>query len=118
VFAVGLKNHKKGNARQARLALFAGSLLILGFLITNAFEWSYLITNGMDIMTVFGGIYYTLMGTFLIHVVIGSIFLFWIISRTMRTGNSGKSVNSVTHVAYFFYVLTLLWLSIYGLVYS
>ncbi len=88
-------------------------LILSGTIIGIALQ--HLIAAGMDIHTVFGGIYLILIGTYLLHV-IGAVG--FISSRIEKMAKSpAASHQSFLNLAYFVSTLTLLWFAVSGAVY-
>jgi heme/copper-type cytochrome/quinol oxidase subunit 3 len=75
----GIRRLRAGEG--ARLLGVAVALGLL-FLAIQGFEWARLIAYGLTISSsVYGGIFYTVVGTHAAHVVVGVILLLWVLRR-------------------------------------
>lgn len=108
---LGTKADRVHKSDRTRAFLWLAVAAFTGFLILNAIEWTRLFQEGLQIMTIFGGIYLINMGTFLIHLIIG----LGVLLGTLR--GLRRSPNTLTHLTYYFFVLTVVWLTLYGLIY-
>ncbi len=114
---VSVRSHHKNALKAMRLSL-AGTLVMLAlFFAVNATEWTNLLKAGLDIMTIFGGIYLIIMGIFMVHILGGSIFVIRMIRRVSSWRTYTRSANSIPHLAMFIYLETVIWLSLYALIY-
>jgi heme/copper-type cytochrome/quinol oxidase subunit 3 len=109
--------HHTNTLNKMRLSL-AGTLVMLAlFLAVNATEWMHLLSAGLDIMTVYGGIYLIVMGVFILHIIGASMFVIRMIKRVSKWRTYTRSANSIPHLAMFLYLQTAIWLALYALIY-
>ena len=106
------KSEAKGQIDRSRTLLIVGFGSLAGFIALTMIEWARMLSEGLAIRTVFGGIYLIDTGTFVLQAGIGMIFI------ATSIGKLGSSPNRITHLSYYFFVLACVWMTIFGLVYA
>ena len=114
---MSIRSQAQNNPRKMRLALLLSLVMMVAFLAVNAVEWQRLLQAGLDVMTVFGGIYLILTGTMLLHVIVASLFATRILSISKEPGYNARSGNALTHLGYFVYLQSIVWIALFGLIY-
>ncbi len=114
---LGVRSHHRNTLKNLRLSLAATLIFLALFVAINATEWTNLLQNGLDIMTVFGGIYLIITGIFLLHILASAIVVIGMIRRVSRWRTYVRSANSIPHLAMFLYLQTAIWISVYALIY-
>ncbi|HWF44433.1 MAG TPA: cytochrome c oxidase subunit 3 [Candidatus Kapabacteria bacterium] len=100
-----------------RASLIISLIFLTVFLGMNAIEWKNLLTGGLQVRTVFGGIYFLVTGVFHIHILAGMCYILLKYRRTLRWKYYTRSTVSIAHLSYFMYAMLIVWLGIYGVVY-
>jgi len=113
-----VRSHHKNTLKFLRLSLAATLIFIACFVAITTTEWSNLLKNGLDIMTVFGGIYLIITGIFLLHILGAAISVIGMIRRVSRWRTYTRSANSIPHLAMFLYMQTAIWICLYALIYA
>jgi len=111
------KFEAKSESQKLQRSLQAVLVFGVAFLLLNGYEWYLLLKDGLDIMTVFGGIYLILMGTFMVHIIAGLLYSVKTLFRVRGLVNLVVPTNGIQHLAFFFYLQTLVWISLYALIY-
>jgi heme/copper-type cytochrome/quinol oxidase subunit 3 len=115
---LGLRALRDGAVRQfVRLLLATGALGAI-FLLIQGYEWIRLIHFGLTVSSsVYGGLFYTLIGFHGIHVVGALIWLAAVLIQAQRGRFSPRRYTGVQTCAMYWTFVVALWPILYGLVY-
>jgi len=115
---VARRNARRGDG--PRLVRWLGLTALLGaiFLAVQGYEWAKLIQFGLTVSSsVYGGLFYTLIGFHALHV-LGALIWLLVVFALARRGHYAKNgdVGVQTCAMYWTFVVAL-WPALYGLVY-
>jgi cytochrome c oxidase subunit 3 len=99
---------------------FLTSTALLGtlFLVIQGSEWIKLIHFGLTVSSsVYGGLFYTLIGAHAVHVLGALVWLVAVYARARRGHYSSKDYNGLQICAMYWSFVVALWPALYGLVY-
>jgi heme/copper-type cytochrome/quinol oxidase subunit 3 len=106
--------NKAGAKRSLAFTAFLGTL----FLAIQGFEWVKLVHFGLTVSSsVYGGLFYTLIGAHGVHVLGGLVWLLVVYAQTRRGRYSSKDHNGLQICAMYWTFVVALWPVLYGLVY-
>ncbi|MBI4245155.1 MAG: heme-copper oxidase subunit III [Planctomycetes bacterium] len=97
--------------------LIACCVLGIVFLVLQGQEWLKLISYGLTITSsVYGSIFYSIIGFHAIHVLIAVVWLIWASRLVIASKFSGHLIN-LDICGIFWYFVVLLWPLLYGVIY-
>ena len=109
---------QNGNQKGLWRWLVATMLLGLAFLSGQAFEFTSLANQGLSLSSnIFGGTFFTLTGFHGAHVLIGVIWIGFVVARARRGGYTKSSHLMVELVGLYWHFVDLVWIIIFTLVY-
>lgn len=109
---------ERGNASAMRKWLIATAVLGLLFLGGQAFEFSTLFADGLSLSTnLFGATFFTLTGFHGTHVLIGVIWIVFVLARAFRGGVTQENHLAVELVGLYWHFVDVVWIVIFTLVY-
>lgn len=116
--ARGLKAVRAGDNRNLMRWLGVTALLGAGFLLIQGYEWAQLLRFGLTVSSsVYGGLFYTLIGFHALHVLGALVWLLIILQLARRQRFSAKSYVGVQTCGLYWTFVVALWPILYGLVY-
>lgn len=109
---------QRGNARGMRLWLIVTAVLGLLFLSGQAFEFNKLFGEGLSLSTnLFGATFFTLTGFHGTHVLVGVIWIVFVLVRAFRGGITQDNHLAVELVGLYWHFVDIVWIIIFTLVY-
>lgn len=118
VLYAGEKKVRQRSYGGGRLAVVLTIILGLGFLYLgwrNFAEYSVHLTAQTD---AYGSIFYTIIGTYMVHLIVGLLMLFWLLLLAKRWEPAQHSPHRPFHnTALFWHFLTVLWFVIVAVLY-
>ncbi len=109
---------QRGNPAAMRKWLIATALLGPLFLSGQAFEFSALFAAGLTPSTnLFGATFFTLTGFHGTHVLIGVVWIFFVLVRAFRGGVTPDNHLAVELVGLYWHFVDVVWIIIFTLVY-
>ncbi len=114
----GLRSIRSG--RTAELARFMTATAALGglFLVLQGYEWIGLLRHGMTLSSsIYGAIFYTIIGTHGLHVAAAMTLLLFVLSRARASRYHSTRHLGVELCAMFWYFVVGIWPILYGLLY-
>jgi cytochrome c oxidase subunit III len=109
---------QSGNQKGLWRWLVATMLLGLAFLSGQAFEFTSLGNQGLSLSSnLFGGTFFTLTGFHGAHVLIGVIWIGFVVARARRGGYTESSHLMVELTGLYWHFVDLVWIIIFTLVY-
>lgn len=109
---------QKGNPRRMRLWLIATAVLGLIFLSGQAYEFTRLYGEGLSLSTnLFGATFFTLTGFHGMHVLIGVLWIGFVLARAVRGGITMENHLAVELVGLYWHFVDIVWIIIFTLVY-
>ncbi len=113
-----LANIQEGNVKKFRGWLIATAFLGLVFLGGQATEFTMLARQGLSLsQNLFGGTFFTLTGFHGAHVLVGVIWITFIIIRAFRGGVTQQNHMAVELVGLYWHFVDLIWIIIFTVVY-
>jgi heme/copper-type cytochrome/quinol oxidase subunit 3 len=107
-----------GNIGGAQRFLTLTALLGTVFLVIQGSEWIKLVHFGLTVSSsVYGGLFYTLIGAHGVHVLGALVWLIVVYAQTRRGRYSGKDYNGLQICGMYWTFVVALWPVLYGLVY-
>jgi cytochrome c oxidase subunit III len=103
--------------RTMRASLVLALVFLAGFLLLNAIEWKSLLSTGLPIRTVFGGIYFVLTGLFHLHIAACTIYILSKYRWTLHWRRYTRSAASIAHLSYFMDAMFIIWVGIFYVIY-
>jgi cytochrome c oxidase subunit 3 len=117
-FSLALRAVKRGRQRHLQAWLTVTALLGVTFLAVQGYEWSRLIGFGLSIgSSVYGGVFYTLIGAHGLHVAAAVIALFVVLARSLAGGYDADRHSGVMLCQVYWLFVVALWPLLYYLVY-
>ena len=119
---------QRGEALLSRKYLLITIGFAFMFLVIKYFEWSAKIEHGiypngpeymefpLGQMTFFN-LYYVMTGLHAIHVIIGAVFIFWLVARISSGKLQQKNSIVVENVGLYWHVVDLVWIYLFPLFY-
>jgi heme/copper-type cytochrome/quinol oxidase subunit 3 len=109
---------QNGELRKQKLLLIATAVLGLLFLSGQAFEFTSLVNRGLLISTnLFGATFFTLTGFHGAHVLVGVIWIFFVLVKSYRGNVTQKKPDAVELVGLYWHFVDLVWIIIFTVVY-
>jgi heme/copper-type cytochrome/quinol oxidase subunit 3 len=109
---------QNGELRKQKLLLIATAVLGLLFLSGQAFEFTSLVNQGLLISTnLFGATFFTLTGFHGAHVLVGVIWIFFVLVKSYRGNVTQKKPDAVELVGLYWHFVDLVWIIIFTVVY-
>jgi heme/copper-type cytochrome/quinol oxidase subunit 3 len=109
---------QRGDLRRLKIWLIATMALGLTFLAGQAFEFSTLAGHGLSLsVNLFGASFFTLTGLHGAHVLVGVIWMGYILARAARGGISQEHYTSVELVGLYWHFVDLVWIIIFTVIY-
>jgi heme/copper-type cytochrome/quinol oxidase subunit 3 len=109
---------QKGNPAAMRKWLIATAVLGLVFLSGQAFEFTTLFARGLTPSTnLFGATFFTLTGFHGTHVLVGVIWILFVLARAFRGGITAENHLAVELVGLYWHFVDIVWIIIFTLVY-
>ena len=109
---------QKGNARGMRLWLIATMVLGLVFLGGQAYEFNKMFNEGLSLSTnLFGATFFTLTGFHGTHVLVGVIWIGFVLARAFKGGVTPTNHLAVELVGLYWHFVDIVWIIIFTLVY-
>jgi heme/copper-type cytochrome/quinol oxidase subunit 3 len=109
---------QRGDARGLRRWLIATAVLGLLFLSGQAFEFTTLYLNGASLSSnLFGATFFTLTGFHGMHVLVGVIWISFVLSRAFRGGVTQDNHLAVELVGLYWHFVDIVWIIIFTVVY-
>jgi heme/copper-type cytochrome/quinol oxidase subunit 3 len=109
---------QRGDSRALRRWLIATALLGTLFLGGQAFEFSMLFASGLSLSSnLFGATFFTLTGFHGTHVLIGVIWILFVLARAFRGGVTQENHLAVELVGLYWHFVDVIWIIIFTLVY-
>ena len=109
---------QKGNARRMRLWLIATMVLGLVFLGGQAYEFNKLFNEGLSLSTnLFGATFFTLTGFHGTHVLVGVIWIGFVVARAFKGGVTQTNHLAVELAGLYWHFVDIVWIIIFTLVY-
>ncbi len=109
---------QRGNVGAMRRWLIATAVLGLMFLAGQAFEFTTLFRDGLSLSSnLFGATFFTLTGFHGTHVLIGVIWIVFVLSRAFRGGITQDNHLAVELVGLYWHFVDIVWIVIFTLVY-
>lgn len=109
---------QRGNAGAMRRWLIATAVLGLLFLSGQAFEFATLFRDGLSLSTnLFGATFFTLTGFHGTHVLIGVIWIVFVLARAFKGGITQDNHLAVELVGLYWHFVDIVWIVIFTLVY-
>lgn len=106
--------------KRRRIANGLNLTAVLGviFLLVQGYEWAKLIRFGLTMQSsVYGAIFYTLIGCHALHVFGAVIWLLIVLMQLQRNQFNAKKHNSIKLAGMYWFLVVALWPVLYGLVY-
>ncbi|SRR5579883_1252749 len=103
--------------KSMRASLLVAVIALAGFLVLNALEWESLLSNGIPVRTVFGGIYFLVTGVFHLHILACMVYILSKYRWTLHWRRYTRSALSYLHLSYFVSAMLVIWLGIFGVIY-
>jgi len=103
-----------------RLTNFLNLTALLGaiFLLVQGYEWTKLIRFGLTMQSsVYGAIFYTLIGCHALHVLSAVIWLLIVLMKLQRNQFTARKHNGIKLAGMYWFLVVGLWPVLYGLVY-
>jgi heme/copper-type cytochrome/quinol oxidase subunit 3 len=109
---------KAGDLRRSLRLLTLTAALGTVFLLVQGSEWIKLIHFGLTVSSsVYGGLFYTLIGAHGAHVLGALVWIAAVFARTRRGRYSSKDYNGLQNCYMYWLFVVGLWPALYGLVY-
>jgi cytochrome c oxidase subunit 3 len=109
---------QRGDARGLRRWLIATAVLGLLFLSGQAFEFTTLYLNGASLSSnLFGATFFTLTGFHGMHVLVGVIWIAFVLARAFRGGVTQDNHLAVELVGLYWHFVDIVWIIIFTVVY-
>jgi cytochrome c oxidase subunit 3 len=119
LFLFGRKS-KNSSLQDKRSTGLLITTIILGatFLAVQGTEWVRLIGFGLTAhSSLFGAFFYTLIGVHGLHVIVGLIVLFYLLSAIIKPASLEDSKNRIIVCSMYWYFVVIVWPVLYTLVY-
>jgi heme/copper-type cytochrome/quinol oxidase subunit 3 len=114
----GVNATRAGNMDRARLFLTLTAVLGALFLLIQGSEWIKLLHFGLTVSSsVYGGLFYTIIGAHGVHVLGALVWLVAVYARARHGRYSVKDCTGVQICAMYWTFVVALWPVLYGLVY-
>jgi cytochrome c oxidase subunit III len=113
-----LASIQKGNIRNGKTWLIATFFLGLAFLIGQAFEFTTLAREGLSLSkNLFGATFFTLTGFHGAHVLVGLIWIVFVLVRAYNGKLTIENHSSLELVGLYWHFVDLVWIIIFTIVY-
>ena len=113
-----LANIQDGNVGKMRRWLIATGVLGIVFLSGQATEFTMLSRQGLSLsQNLFGGTFFTLTGFHGAHVLVGIIWIAFVLVRAFRGGVTQENHMAVEMVGLYWHFVDLVWIIIFTVVY-
>ena len=93
--------------------------MVLGgvFIIIELLEWSELISHGITTGTLFGSAFFTLTGFHGMHVLIGIIWMTFLMVRTVRGKMSAEKQTGIEIFGLYWHFVDIVWIILFTIIY-
>ncbi|MBI4790848.1 MAG: heme-copper oxidase subunit III [Chloroflexi bacterium] len=109
---------QKANPRGMRLWLIATAVLGLVFLSGQAYEFNKMFREGLSLSTnLFGATFFTLTGFHGMHVLVGVIWIGFVLARAFKGGITPTNHLAVELAGLYWHFVDIVWIIIFTLVY-
>ncbi len=108
---------REGNAGAMRRNLIFVLVLGLAFLGGQAFEWTSLFRDGVDYSTTFGMPFFTVTGTHGLHVLIGCIWLGYLLVGHGRIPYTKSNHLGIENFGLYWHFVDIVWIVLFTLIY-